>query len=238
MGLFSAIFGGKKKTTSSKASGTTDIDPYAPTIPYLNDYLAQTAALYNGGAPQFSETELKGYQMLENEIANNPGAINAAITENNKTLSGAYLDVANNPYLTAIANRMGGQAQAGTNATFGGRGRTGSGLHQQALTKGIGDAVAGVYAPAYEAERGRMSSAVGMAPSLEAGRFIAPQAMISAGQNISARPFDINQQYGGILSQIAGLGQQGVTTGEQQNYKQSSGLIGKIANSFVNKLFG
>lgn len=238
MGLFSFLFGGKKKTTSSTASGTTDVDPYAPTIPYLNDYLAQTSALYGGGAPMFSALEQQGYDALQSTATAGTPGLDAAITENNRTLGGEYLDVANNPYLRAIADRMGGQAMAGANATFGGRGRTGGGLHQQSLTRGIADANAGVYAPAYEAERGRMSSAVGMAPSLEAGRYLGPQALISAGQNISARPFDINSQYGGILAQIAGLGQQGTTTGETQNYKQSSGLIGKIANSFTNKLFG
>lgn len=245
MSIFSTIgrvlFGGKKKTTSSTAtmSGTQNVQPYAPAIPFLNDYLNNTANIY-ANTPQISDLEQSGYDYLENMVNSGQGNVDAAIAENNKTLGGEYLDVANNPYLQAIASRMGGEAGAGANMTFGGRGRTGSGLHQQSFGRGVGEAVANVFAPAYESERGRMSSAVGMAPSLEAGRYLGPQALISAGQNVSARPFDVNQQYGGILSQIAGLGHQGQTTGQQQqqNYKNTGGIISTIGNSFINKLFG
>lgn len=66
------------------------------------------------------------------------------------------------------------------------------------------------------------------------------QALISAGQNISARPYDISGQYGNILANIAKLGSSGQSEGtsKQVNYTQSPGLIGGIFNSFVNKLFG
>lgn len=241
MGIFSsigkALFGGKKKTTSSKQSGTTDFDPWSPAIPHLTSYLGSTANLYGGGAPAISPFEQEGYDLLKTTVGG-PNAIDPAVAENTKTLSGAYLTPETNPYLADIATRMAGMAGVQANTTFAGRGRTGSGLHQRSFGEGVGAAVGDVFGRNYEAERGRMTSAAGMAPSLEAARYLGPQAMISAGQNISARPFDLNQQYGGILSQIAGLGQQGVTTGESQNYKRSSGLLGKIAGSFVNKLFG
>ncbi len=242
MGLFSSVgkflTGGKKKTTSSKTSGTSDYDPYSPTIPYLNDYLSSTKALYGGGAPMFSDMENAGYDALSQAASQGGTAVNPAIAENNKTLSGAYLNPDSNPYIAEIANRMAGEAGAVSAGQFGGSGRTGSGLAGYYSGKGAAEAAGDVYAQNYSNERGRMSSAVGMAPSLEAGRYLAPQALISAGQNISARPYDLNQQYGGILSQIAGLGQQGKTTGKQQNYGQQQGLIGKVANSFTNKLFG
>jgi hypothetical protein len=104
--------------------------------------------------------------------------------------------------------------------------------------KGAADATGEVYYKNYGDERGRMSGAVGMAPGLEAARYLGPQAMISAGQNISARPFDINQMYGNILAQIGGMGQQGKTDGTQVNSSYNGGLIKNIANSFTNKLFG
>lgn len=236
-----ALFGGSKKTTSGSAqvNSTTVASPYGPAVPYLNDYLAQAAKTYNGGAPQISQQEQQGYDALYNEANNGTSAINPAIAENNKTLSGAYLDPSTNPFLADIASRMGGAAASASNLTFGGHGRTGSGLHEQNFNTGVASAVGDVYNTNYQNERQRMSGAVGMAPGLEQGRYTTPQAMISAGQNISARPFDIAQQYGGILGGIAGLGGTQTTNGTQtqQNYKQSSGLLGTIANSFVNKLF-
>lgn len=242
MGLFGSIgkfiFGGKKKSSKSKSSGTSDYDPYAPTIPYLNQYLTDTKALYGGGAPQISPYEQAGYDRLASTVNAGATALDPAIAENNKTLSGDYLNPDTNPYIKDIASRMAGEAGAVSNASFGGAGRTGSGLNQYYTSKGAADAAGDVYNTNYQNERGRMSSAVGMAPGLEAGRYLGPQALISAGQNISARPFDINQQYGGILSQIAQLGQQGKTTGEQTNYGYQQGLLGKIATSFTNKLFG
>lgn len=241
MGLFGSIgkflTGGKKKSSKSKSSGTTDYDPYEPTIPYINDYLAQTKALYGGGAPMFSPDELAGYAQLRQTAGSSP-ALNPAIAENNKTLSGQYLTADSNPYIADIAKRMAGEAGAVSNATFGGSGRTGSGLAGYYAGKGAGDAAGDVFNENYQAERGRMSSAVGMAPGLEAGRYLGPQAMISAGQNQSSRPYDINSQYGGILANIAQLGQQGKTTGQQTNYGYQQGLLGKIATSFTNKLFG
>lgn len=242
MGIFgsikTAIFGGKKKKNKSTSKGTSDFDPWAPVIPSLQNYIGATDALYNGGAPQFSPEEMQGYDMLKATVGAGNTALDPAIAENNRTLSGEYLDPDSNPYLKEIANRMGGQALAGANASFSGSGRTGSGLAGYYAGKGQAEAVGDVYNDNYQAERGRMSGAVGMAPGLEQGRYLGPQAMISAGQNITARPFDLNQQYGGILSQIATLGQQGKTTGEQTNYRYTGGLVGKIANSLTNKLFG
>lgn len=242
MGLFSkiktGIFGGKKKKSKSKSSGTSDYDPWDVAIPAIKDYLGKSQALYNGGAPMFSADELAGYAKLRETVGQGATAINPAIAENNKTLSGAYLDPASNPYLKEIADRMGGVAGANANASFAGAGRTGSGLAGYYSGKGAADATGEVYFNNYNAERGRMGAAVGMAPQLEAGRYLGPQALISAGQNQSARPFDINQQYGNILTQIGQLGQQGKTTGETTGYGYTGGLLGKIANSFANKLFG
>lgn len=241
MGLLGSIgkffVGGKKKSSQSKSKGTSDYDPYEPTIPYINDYLKSTAELYGGGAPQFSPMEQQGYDLLSQTVGQGNTALDPAIVENNKTLSGYYLDPSTNPYIKEIADRMAGQAATNSNATFGGSGRTGSGLAGYYSGKGAAEAGGQVYYQNYGDERSRMGSAVGMAPQLEEGRYLGPQALISAGQNISARPYDINQQYGNTLGSIAQLGQQGKTTGQQTNYGYQQGLIGKVATSFTNKLF-
>lgn len=75
------------------------------------------------------------------------------------TIGGDYL-AGGNPYLDDAVARSQRSAMSGINSTFGGAGRTGGGLHQQALATGMGDVAAGIYAPAYEAERGRQLGAV------------------------------------------------------------------------------
>lgn len=240
MGLFSGIasllFGGQKKTTNSKSSGTTQTDPWDVTIPYLDNYLSQTKSLYNGGAPQISPYEQSGYDALS-AAATGPNAYDSAITANNQTLSGSYLDPNTNPYIANIASRAAGLAGANANASFSGAGRTGSGLAGYYAGKGAADAANDIFYQNYGDERARQMQAIGAAPQLEATRYLAPQALISAGQNISARPYDINSQYGNILSSIGQLGQQGTYTGQQTNFAHNPGVIGTILNSFTNKLF-
>ncbi len=238
MGLFGSIgkflFGGKKKSSKTTSSGTTDVDPWDVAIPSLRGYINDTDNLYRN-TPLFSPLEMEGYNMLEG-VAEHP-SLGPALAENEKTLRGDYLSPDTNPYLKDIATRVAGIAGSNVNASFGGSGRTGSGLAGRYAGEGVGNAITDLYGRSYENERGRMSSAVGMAPGLESARFLGPQAVISAGQNVSARPFDVNQQRGGILAQIASLGQQGKTTGTATQYGYSPGLLGNIVNSFTNKLF-
>lgn len=240
MGLLGSIgklvFGGKKKSSKVSSSGTSDYDPWDVAIPHLQDYLGDTAQLYDK-TPLFSPLELEGYDSLRGVVNSGATALNPAIAENNRTLSGEYLTPDSNPYIADIAKRIAGLASSTSNATFGGSGRTGSGLAGYYSGKGAADAAGELYFDNYNNERARMGSAVGMAPSLEAGRYLGPQALISAGQNVSARPFDINQQRGGILAQIASLGQQGKTQGTSTTYGYSPGIVGQIVNSFTNKLF-
>jgi hypothetical protein len=239
MGLLGSIgkflFGGSKKEGSTKSSGSTTSTPYKPVIPYIDPYLKASSELYNGGAPQFSPLEQEGYDLLSNTV-DGPGAIGSAITENDKTLSGAYLDPKTNPFLKEIADRLGGIAASTSIGQFG-SGRSDSGLSSYYAGKGGSDAASELYYKNYSDERGRMGEAVGRSPQLEAARYLAPQALISAGQNVSARPFDINQQYGSILHNIGSMGQQTTAKGETTTYGQSPGLIGGIINSFTNKLF-
>jgi hypothetical protein len=236
-GIGKFIFGGPSKTSKTQTKGTSDYDPWSPVIPYLEDYLGKTRELY-GQAPMISPYEQAGYDKLAQTVGQGATAVDPAIAENNKTLSGYYLNPETNPYIADIASRMAGLAQSNANTTFGGPGRTGSGLAGYYAGKGSAEAAGDVYYKNYGDERGRMGSAVGMAPQLEAGRYLGPQALISAGQNISARTFDINQMYGGILGNFATLGQQGQTTGLQTNQGYNAGLLKNIANSFTNKLFG
>ena len=241
MGIFSSIvhgiFGGPKKRSKVEESASSDVDPWDVSIPYLTDYLSKTQALYNGGAPLISPYEQAGYNKLMQTVNAGSTALDPAIAANNKTLSGDYLKANSNPYIADIAKRAAGLAGMQANATFSGSGRTGSGLAGYYAGKGAADAANDVFYQNYGDERDRMLQATGYAPQLEAGRYLGPQALISAGQNISSRPFDVNSQYGNILTAIAQLGQQGQTQGTTTTKGYTGGLIGKIADSFTNKLF-
>lgn len=230
-----ALVGGSKKTTGQKTSSTFDNNPWDVAIPYLTNYLSDTEKLY-GNTPMFSQTELDAVEALRG--ASNPSSFfNTASGELEKTASGDYLTPDTNPYLADIAKRVSGVAGANAAAMFGGRGRTSGGLAAYNVGKAIADSATDLYGSAYENERSRQLSAAGQAPTFEAARIAGPAALLEAGQSMSARPFDLNAQKGGLYASIAGLGGQGTTTSTTQNYKQSGGLLGKIANSVTNRLF-
>jgi hypothetical protein len=121
---------------------------------------------------------------------------------------------------------------------FGGKGRSSGGLAGYYSGKATTDSLTDLYGQQYDQERQRQQQAIGAAPGLDQARYNGANAEITAGQAVTARPFDLNAQQGGILGNIAKLGQQGTTTGQQQNYNPTNGLIGDIFNAATNKLFG
>lgn len=240
MGLLSSIgkflFGGSKQQGSTKATGSSTSEPWSIAIPALTNYLGQTTSLYGpGGAPQFSPLEQEGYDLLSNTV-DGTNTVDPAIAANNKILSGANLDPASNPYLKGIADRLAGVAGSTSIGQFG-SGRSDSGLSSYYAGKGAADAASELYYNNYNNAQQQISQAIGAAPSLESARYLAPQALISAGQNVSARPYDLNQQEGSILSAIGSMGQQTTSKGTTTTSGVSPGLIGGIINSFTNKLF-
>ncbi len=116
-------------------------------------------------------------------------------------LSGSLFDPSNNPF-AGLQKRLTDAATAATNTAFGGAGRSGSGLNQLLLARGVGDAVAGL-APLeaqffqqnranqlaaagletqqFEQERGRQLEATRLLPSLDILGFNAPQRIGSVG---------------------------------------------------------
>ncbi|TXH45949.1 MAG: hypothetical protein E6Q97_30600 [Desulfurellales bacterium] len=243
-GLKRAIFGGKRKKSQqvveAKTTGNETRDPYAPTIPYIGGYLDKVNNLFNGGAPMFSDTENKGYVMLDNLAANPSSYFDTASKTLENTARGDYLTPDTNPYLADIAKRVSGMAAATNNATFGGRGRSGSGLAGYFAGKGVGDSLTDLYGTTYENERGRQMSAATTAPQFEQSKLALPNALIQAGAVKSSRPFDLAGTQGGLLAQIAGLGGNTSSTGTvnstSSDYKRSGGLLGKIVNSFFSAI--
>jgi hypothetical protein len=235
MGLFNFLFGGN----TSKSNSTSTTTPYGPTVQPINDYLGATKTLYGGGAPQISPLEQSGYDSVAKVAGTPSAAFTSAGNELNDTISGKYLTPDTNPYLKDIASRIGAQALQTTNSTFGGMGRSNSGLAGYSAGQAVGNSLTDLYGNEYNSERALQSQAAAEAPAYEQARYLAPQALISAGQNVSARPFDLNQQYGTTLANIAKLGGTTNTSGTStsQGSANSNGLIGNAITSFTNKLF-
>lgn len=237
LGAIGNFLFGNGNTSTSKAVSNTTTGPYSPAVPYINDSLAKTSALYSGGAPQISPLEQHGYDAVT-AVADHPSsAFTDAGSQLDKTISGQYLTPDTNPYLADIAKRVGAEALQTTNTTFGGAGRSNSGLAGYSAGKGVGDALTNLYGNEYNQERANQLTATGMAPGYEQARYLGPQALISSGQNVSARPFDLNAQYNTTLSNIAKLGSTSSGTTTTTGQAASNGLVGNSITSFVNKLF-
>lgn len=237
MSIFGSIgnflFGNGNTATTNQTSTRT---PYAPAVPYVKAELPQLSTLYNGGAPQISPLEQQGYSDVSNVAQNPTAAFTDAGTQLDNTIKGDYLTPDTNPYLADIAKRVGDQAFQTTNSEFGSKGRTGGGLAGYYAGKGVGDALTNLYGTEYNTERGLQAQATSQAPGFQQAQYLAPQAEISAGQNVSARPFDIANQYSGILNNIANLGGTTTSSGTSQP-ANNGGIVGQAVSSFTNKLF-
>lgn len=233
--LSRTVMGNKAQSETNSTSTRT---PYGPAVAPINNFIDKIGSLYNGDTPLISPMEQQGYDMVQQTAGSPSASMTESLNTNAAVARGDYLSPDTNPYLADIAKRVGAQALQGVNSTFGSGGRASGGLAGYYAGKGTADALTDFYGGQYSAERGHQMAAVGNAPALEQARYLGPQAMISAGQNISSRPFDAAAQYGSILSNIAGLG--GTTTGTSrtEGRTESPGVLSNIANSFVNKLFG
>jgi hypothetical protein len=207
MSIFGDIFGGSS-TTNQSGTSATQTNPWAPAQPYLTQDLSNLSNLYGNGQ-QFSPLEQSGYADLAAQANPNGAAqsdLNAALAENQKTASGAYLDPTTNPYIAAIARDTAGTTMSNINSTFGGAGRSGSGLDAYYSGQGVANAENTLYDNNYNTERQLQQSAVNEAPSLATGSLAPSEALITAGQAVSARPYDLANSYASTLANIARLG--------------------------------
>jgi hypothetical protein len=226
------VLGGPAKQ-QSYTNATTTKTPYAPTVGPINQYVAGTQALYGGGAPQISAPEQAGYSALN--AATGTGApattaLNTAAGEAGNIAGGSLLNINSNPYLASIMKTTGSQALQAVNSTFGGAERTGGGLNDYYGAKGMTDAENALGLNAYNTNVGATTTAIGETPNLVAGSLAGPAAQIAAGTAQTLRPYELNQNYGNILAQIAALGG---TTNSQQSTEttglaQTGGILGSI----------
>lgn len=196
--------GGKNSGSGSQTTTTTPWGPQGQALQYGFD---EARNQYQQGGPTDPSSAYAGLSDLTNQgIGNVQQGGQQAFDMLSNTAGGGFLGDAN-PYLQDVVARSSRDVMSGLNSTFGAGGRTGGGLHQQALGTALGDVATNVYAPAYEAERNRMMQASGMLPQIG-------QAQIGAGQ--------VQQQdaYNQQLAQIA-QGNQPYT-----NLDRYMGLVG------------
>lgn len=130
--------------------------------------------------------------------------LNAALSENEKTISGQYLNVDSNPYLRGVGEAASQDISRAYNRTvapgiasrFGGSGRSGGPISgtsgaeanamsasQRDLGQELSQMFSKLYGGAYESERGRQGNAVAQAPGLRQAQFADQAALSAAGTN-------------------------------------------------------
>lgn len=171
----------------------TNSDPWSGQQPYLNNMYVNADALYGSGVGQsyypgntvspFAPQTQMGFDALMARGAGTPqqwqmgdylnqSMANTGVGQQAMTAGGGFLG--SNPFLDSVYNTgakkitdsFNQEIMPGLNSTFGGGGRTGSGMHQLYAGEAAGEAqdalgnlAAGIYAPAYESERNRMVDA-------------------------------------------------------------------------------
>lgn len=185
-----------------------------------------------------SEAALSG--MTGRALAGSP-VNRAAQGQVGGTLAGDYL-APGNPYIQNVTDAVTSAVRPQVDSAFARGGRYGSGLHAEALGRGITEGVAPYLFSAYESERGRQLGAAQLAPELAAqdyydlsqlGQVGARREGLSEAQLADAiarynyeqnRPAQALAQYAAFIgSPIAGMQ---TTTGAQPFYRQDPLLAG------------
>ena len=128
--------------------------------------------------------------------------------------SNPYLDDVYSNAAENVTRSFNEEVMPGINATFGGAGRTGSGLHREAVTgaagratDALGELATNIYAPAYESERNRQMQAAGMGGDLYLGG--QGQALNAATAGLGFGDAALGRSYG-AASSLGNLGLGGV----------------------------
>ena len=182
-------FGGGGGGTQS-----TQVTPYAPAQPALNQILSESGNLYNQGVAA------SGYvaptQQTLTGLAQQEVMGTAAQNELAATLGGQYL----NPFLSPLIQKAGSDIYGSVASQFSGAGRTpGSPLMQNQVASQVAQAALPMAFNTYENERARQLGVASQAPSvLQTG-----QQLESLQRQQQLAPFQSLQQYAGLVSPIA-----------------------------------
>tara|TARA_E500000305_G_scaffold80445_1_gene66212 strand:- start:122 stop:823 length:702 start_codon:yes stop_codon:yes gene_type:complete len=174
--------------------GTTQVTPYAPAQPALNQIISEAGNLYGQGvnasgyvAPTAQTTQ----GIAQQEVM--AGAANQQLAD---TLSGKYL----NPFLSPMLQGAANDIATSINSEFSAAGRTpGSMMNQQQILAGITDAAMPLAFDQYNTERQRQLGIASATPGLTS---VGSQLEnIQRQKNLA--PFQSLQNYSSIVSPIA-----------------------------------
>jgi len=173
---------------------TTQVTPYAPAQPALNQILSESTNLYGQGAGA------AGYvapsQQTLTGLAGQEALGTAAQQQMADTLSGNYL----NPFLSPLLQQQAGDIYTNVAQQFSGAGRTpGSPMMQNQVVSQVANAALPLAFQEYGQERGRQLGLATQIPGLtQTG---AQLENIQRQQQLA--PYQALQQYAGLVSPIA-----------------------------------
>ena len=179
---------------SSGGSTTSEVTPYAPAQPALNQILSEAGQLYNQGvgatgyvAPtQQTLTGLAGQEALGT----------AAQQQMADTLSGNYL----NPFLSPLLQQQAGNIYTNVAQQFSGAGRTpGSPMMQNQVVSQVANAALPLAFQEYGTERGRQLGLATQLPSV----FQTGQQLENIQRQAQLAPTQALQQYSNFVNPIA-----------------------------------
>ena len=232
--------------------GFGNINSQADFDAYMNQFAqgSQTPGSAGYVAPQFDDTKAAGMYgtnqaasvyaqnnqpgQLTQSAYNQAGAFNSALPQTMKQVQGMM--GVTNPFMQAFNNygnaqdtRLDntvdyamGKAQDRLNSQFGGAGRSGSGMHANTMSEGLGNIAnqmysqnfqqnqaralqaAGMGSSAFQQDKARDLQAAGMMPQLEASRWMGINNMANLGQQQDQSPWDNLRNYASIVASMNG----------------------------------
>lgn len=173
----------------SSSTTTQNNKPYEAAQPLIDQGLADAQAMYNSGGfniQPYSGNLVADYDPFRaaadafapNAVRGAMGAYGAASTAaQNLTNSDWYTQG-----LRGVADNVIADVMPAINATFSGAGRTGGGLHEQNLAKGLTAGISDAYYGAYGDAQDRSLRAAGILPELNTAAFSALDYLSGRGE--------------------------------------------------------
>lgn len=256
---------GSQNQTPQNVSTTTTTQlpdwaaPYAKTaLERANELSQRPYEFYGNATAPLTDLQMQGIDLGQYRALTGAPDINAARQEYAKTVGGDYLSPATNPYLDATYNRAAravtdqytnaiAPAQMAQAARARALGNTGfqESMNQgrYALGENLGNLATDIYGGNYNAERGRQTAALGLAPAFGNLDYADANALLQYGgvqqqnqqdqltqaynefQNARMQPYTGLQYLSGILP--TAVGNQG-TSVNQQPYFAPSRSVGAL----------
>jgi hypothetical protein len=212
-------------TSKSPPSQTVKSDPWSGQQPYLKRGFEQAEQQLN--APGSTVAPMSPYtQSAIGQMTGPNPLIDSALNQAQQTISGDYFS---GPGMDRMRDYVLSSVQPGVDSAFSSGGRFGSGLHGEALGRGVSLGMT----PFMDAERNRMMQATQMAPGLSqagyAGNLAAGQLDQSQRQAELSEPQNRLAQYMNLIG--GGYGGTQTTTGGQGGNPLLGGMGGLAAGA-------